>query len=91
MPFKKLTSKGKTVIRQKLTSPKAVGGFYSLPEECDVRSGGSVQLRACVGAVCGGAACGRARYNAVGEEMMQPLDSVRVELCKDAGGVVLFR
>jgi hypothetical protein len=47
-----------------------------------------VQFGACVGAVCGGVACGRARFDAVHEkEMMQPLDSVRVELCKDAGRV----
>jgi hypothetical protein len=47
-----------------------------------------VQLGACVGAVCGGVACGRARLDAVYEkEIMQPLDSVRVELCKDAGRV----
>jgi hypothetical protein len=44
-----------------------------------------VQLGACLGAVCGGAACGSTRFDAVYEkEMMQPLDGVRVELCKDA-------
>jgi hypothetical protein len=37
-----------------------------------------------VGAVCRGAACGRARLDAVYEkEMMQPLESVQVELCED--------
>jgi hypothetical protein len=35
--------------------------------------------------VCGGAASGRAGFDAVHEyEMMQPLDSVRLELCNDA-------
>jgi hypothetical protein len=34
---------------------------------------------------CGGAAYRRARFDAVYEkQMMQPLDSVRVELCDDA-------
>jgi hypothetical protein len=38
-----------------------------------------------VGAMCGGAASGRAGFDAVYEkEMMQPLYGVRVELCKDA-------
>jgi hypothetical protein len=50
-----------------------------------VRGGGSVQLGACVGAVSGGAASGCAGFDVVHEyEMMQPLDSVRVELCGDA-------
>jgi hypothetical protein len=50
-----------------------------------MRGGGGVQLGACVGAVCGGVARGRAGFDAVyEEEMMQPLDSVRVELCNDA-------
>jgi hypothetical protein len=50
-----------------------------------VRGGGGELSRACVGAVCGSAACGRARFDAVFEkEMMHPLDSVRVELCEDA-------
>jgi hypothetical protein len=53
-----------------------------------MRGGGSLQSWACVGAVCGGAACGRARFDRIyEEEMMQPLDSVRVELCEDAGRV----
>jgi hypothetical protein len=53
-----------------------------------VREGGSRQSRACVGAVSGGAACGRARFDAVDEkEMVQPLNSVQVELCKDACGI----
>jgi hypothetical protein len=53
-----------------------------------VRSGDIVQFGARVGAVCGGAACGRARFDAVYEkEMMPTLDNVRVELCKDAGRV----
>jgi hypothetical protein len=35
-----------------------------------------------VGTVSGGAAFGRARFDAVDEkEIVQPLDSVRVELC----------
>jgi hypothetical protein len=38
-----------------------------------------------VGAVSGGAACGRARFDAVYEkEMVHPLDIVQVELCDDA-------
>jgi hypothetical protein len=50
-----------------------------------VRGGVGVQLGACVGAVCGGAASGCAGFDAVHEEeMMQPLDNVRVELCNDA-------
>jgi hypothetical protein len=32
-----------------------------------MRGGGGVQLRACVGAVCGGAASGRAGFDAVYE------------------------
>jgi hypothetical protein len=60
-------------------------GVVLPPGECDVRGGGIVQSGACVGAVCGGATCGRARFDALYEkEMMQPLDSVRVELCEDA-------
>jgi hypothetical protein len=44
-----------------------------------------VHLGACEGAMCGGAAGGRAGLDAVYEkEVMQPLDSMRVELCKDA-------
>jgi hypothetical protein len=59
-----------------------------LPRECDVREGGRCQLGACVGAVNGGAACGRARFDAVDEkDMVQLLDSVQVELCEDACGV----
>jgi hypothetical protein len=48
--------------------------------------GGGVHIGACVGAVCGGAASGRAGFDyAVYEkEMMQPLDTVRVELCNYA-------
>jgi hypothetical protein len=46
---------------------------------------GSVRSRACEGAVCGGAARGSAGFDAVyEEEMMQPLDIMRVYLCKDA-------
>jgi hypothetical protein len=48
-----------------------------------VRGGGGVQLGACVGVVCSGAASG-AGFDAEYEEMMQPLDSVRVKLCNDA-------
>jgi hypothetical protein len=45
----------------------------------------SVQSRACEGAVCGGAARGRAGLDAVYKlEVVQPLDSVRVELCEYA-------
>jgi hypothetical protein len=60
-------------------------GFTPPPRECVVRDGGGVQSWACKGAKCGGAVCGRARFDAVYEkEMMQPLDNVRVELCDDA-------
>jgi hypothetical protein len=50
-----------------------------------VAIGGSAQLGACVAAVSGGAACGRAKFDAVYEkEMMQPLDSAQVKLCLGA-------
>jgi hypothetical protein len=50
-----------------------------------MQGGGGVQLGACVGAVCGGAASGRAGFHVVYEyEMMQRMDSVRVELCNEA-------
>jgi hypothetical protein len=64
-------------------SPKGVGGFYPPPPgEYDVREGGSYPPGVCVGAVSGGAACGRRRSDAVyDKEMMQPLDGVKVELC----------
>jgi hypothetical protein len=53
------------------------------PGECGEREGGSFQSRACVGVVSGGAACGRARFDAVDEEeMMQPLDIVQVACVK---------
>jgi hypothetical protein len=46
---------------------------------------GGVQLGACVNVVCGGAASGCAGFGAVNEQqMMQPLDNVRMELCNDA-------
>jgi hypothetical protein len=48
-----------------------------------MRSGGGVQSGACEGAVCGGAASGRAGFDAV-YDMVQPFGSVRVEVCKDA-------
>jgi hypothetical protein len=47
-----------------------------------VRGGGSVQLGACVGAMCEvvGSVC--SGFDAVYEQdMAQPLDNVRVELC----------
>jgi hypothetical protein len=64
------------------TSPKGVGVFTPPPPgECDVREDGGCLSRACLGAVGGGAACGRARFDAVDEkEMVHPLDSVQVEL-----------
>ena len=47
-----------------------------------MREGGRCQLGAYVVVVKGGAACGRARLDAVDEkEMVQPLDSVQVEIC----------
>jgi hypothetical protein len=50
-----------------------------------MRGEGSVHSGACEGAVCGSAARGSAGFNAVyEEEMVEPLDSMRVELCKDA-------
>jgi hypothetical protein len=46
-----------------------------------MRGGGGVQLGACVGALCEGAASGCAGLDAVDEEeMMQSLDNVCVEL-----------
>jgi hypothetical protein len=79
-----------TPLNAKVQPLQSVLGVFTSPSpgESDVRSGGSVQLGACVGAVCRGAACGRARFDAVYEkERMHPLDIVRVELCKDAGRV----
>jgi hypothetical protein len=53
-----------------------------------MRGGGGVHVGAYEGAVCRGAARGRAEFDAVDEkEMVEPLDSVRMELCKDAGCV----
>jgi hypothetical protein len=50
-----------------------------------MRGGGGVQLKACVGAVCAGAASGCEGFDAIYEkEIMQPSDNVRVELCNDA-------
>jgi hypothetical protein len=47
-----------------------------------VHEGVSYRSRACVGAVSGGAACGRARFDAVYEKkIMQPLDNVQMKLC----------
>jgi hypothetical protein len=63
----------------KFNLSKGCWGFYSPPGECDVREGGRYQSWAFVGAVSGGAACARARFGAV-DEMVQPLDNVRVEL-----------
>jgi hypothetical protein len=61
------------------------GGFTPPPGEGVVHGGGCVHLGACVGAVCGVAASGCAGFYAVHEkEMMQSLDSVRMELCDDA-------
>jgi hypothetical protein len=60
---------------------KGCWGFLIPPRGGDVRKGGSYQSGSCMGAVSGGAACGRARFDAVYEETIQPLDSVQVELC----------
>jgi hypothetical protein len=69
------------VNRLNSTSPKGAGGFSSPPGEWDVREGGRCEPGACVDTVSGSAACGRARFDAVDEkEMVQPLDSVQVEL-----------
>jgi hypothetical protein len=57
------------------------------PGECVVREGGSCESRVCVGAVRGGAACGRAGFDAINEKEMEPLESVQVKLTKDACGV----
>jgi hypothetical protein len=55
-----------------------------------MRGDGGVQLGACEGAVCGAAARGRTGIDAVYKwEMMKLLESVRVELCKDARRVEL--
>jgi hypothetical protein len=52
------------------------------PGECGVCRGGSYQSWVCVSAVSGGAACGRAGFDAINDkEIVQPLDSVQVELC----------
>jgi hypothetical protein len=59
-------------------------GFYSPPPggECVLLGGCGCHSRACMGAVSGGAAYGRARLDTVDtEEIVQPLDSVEVELC----------
>jgi hypothetical protein len=51
----------------------------------DERVGCGCQAWADVGARRVGASCGRARLDAVDEtEVVQPLDSVQVELCEDA-------
>jgi hypothetical protein len=56
-----------------------VRGFYSPPGECAMRGEGSVRSWACEGAVGGGAARGSAGIDAVyEEEMVKPLDSMRV-------------
>jgi hypothetical protein len=85
MSCKKFISLGYTVNRLNPTSPKGVGVFLPPSGECAVRDGGSCQSRACVGAVSGCAACGRARFDAVDDkDMVQPLDNVQVESCSDA-------
>jgi hypothetical protein len=68
MPFRKLTSRGYTVIRLSPTYPKGGGDFYPPPPgQGIVRGGGNVQLWAFVGAVCGGAVSGCAGFYAVYE------------------------
>jgi hypothetical protein len=80
-----LVSQGYTVNRLNPTSAKGLGGFYSFPGECVVRGGCGCHSRACLGARRGGSSCGRARLDVVDEkDMMQPLDSVQVELGEDA-------
>jgi hypothetical protein len=60
-------------------------GVLLLLWDCAVRGGGNVQLGACVCVLCGVAASGCAGFDAVYEkEMMQPLESVGMELCDDA-------
>jgi hypothetical protein len=59
-------------------------GVFTPPGECVARGVGACQSRACVDAVSGGAACGRARFDTVYEDMVHPLDSVHVKLCEDA-------
>jgi hypothetical protein len=46
-----------------------------------VCEGGGCHLGVCVGAISGSAARGCARLDAEDEEMVQPLESVLVELC----------
>jgi hypothetical protein len=65
----------------RLNLQRGVGGFYSPPGECAERECSSYWSGACVGAVSGDAACGHVRLVAVDEkEMVQPLESVQVEL-----------
>jgi hypothetical protein len=53
--------------------------------ECAAHGDGGCHSGVRVDAVSGGAACGRARFDAVYEkEMVHPLESVQVELCEDA-------
>jgi hypothetical protein len=60
-------------------------GVLTPPGEFVVRVGGSKQSRECVGAGSGGAACVRARLDAVKEkEMVQLLDIVQAESSYDA-------
>jgi hypothetical protein len=52
-----------------------------------VREGGSYQSWKCVGAVFGGAACGRTGFDAVNEkQMVQPLDSVQLMMREGGEG-----
>jgi hypothetical protein len=82
MPCVKLLSQAWTANRLNPTSPKVGGTFNSPPGECDVCAGGGCPSRVCVGAINGSTACGCARLDAVDEkEMVQPLESVQVELC----------
>jgi hypothetical protein len=51
-----------------------------------MRGEGSVHSGSCEGAVCGGVAGGSAGFDAVynKQEVVQPLNGTRVELCNDA-------
>jgi hypothetical protein len=67
MSYMDLTSQGYTVNHLNPTSPWTVGGFTPPPGSFARRGEGGVQLGACEGAVCGGAAGGHAGFDAAYE------------------------
>jgi hypothetical protein len=67
MPYTELISQGYTLSLLNPTSPKGVGGLYSpLGSVSCVRV--VVVSQGLCGAVSGGGACGRARFNAINEK-----------------------